>query len=139
MTSFSARVADRGFRLLMKREPASPDELVMRLRRIAAMARLPGGLPSGVTARKTTIGNEPAVPPGVPAVRVSPSQPTATVLYLHGGAFISGRFPTYAELCGQLAKRLNARVFWIDYRLAPEAAYPAALDDAHHAVQVLRR
>ena len=45
MTSFSARVADRGFRLLMKREPASPDELVMRLRRIAAMARLPGGLP----------------------------------------------------------------------------------------------
>ncbi len=137
MTSFSARVADRGFRLLMKREPASPDELVMRLRRIAAMARLPGGLPSGVTARKTTIGNEPAVPPGVPAVRVSPSQPTATVLYLHGGAFISGRFPTYAELCGQLAKRLNARVFWIDYRLAPEAAYPAALDDAHHAYRAL--
>ena len=137
MTSFSARVADRGFRLLMKRGPASPDELVMRLRRIAAMARLPGGLPSGVTARKTTIGNEPAVPPGVPAVRVSPSQPTATVLYLHGGAFISGRFPTYAELCGQLAKRLNARVFWIDYRLAPEAAYPAALDDAHHAYRAL--
>lgn len=137
MTSFAARLADRGFRLLMKREPATPDELVTRLRRIAAAVRPPGGLPSGTTVRKTTIANEPAVPPGVPAVCVSPDHPTATVLYLHGGAFVSGRFATYAGLCGQLAKRLNARVFWIDYRLAPEAPYPAALDDAYHAYSAL--
>jgi monoterpene epsilon-lactone hydrolase len=137
MTSYAARLADLGFRWLMKREPASPDELVTRLRRLAAAARLPGGLPSGVSARKTTIANEPAVPPGVPAVCVSAEQPTATVLYLHGGAFVSGRFAMYAGLCGQLAKRLNARVFWIDYRLAPEMPYPAALDDACHAYSAL--
>jgi monoterpene epsilon-lactone hydrolase len=137
MTSLAARLADRGFRLLMKRDPASPDELVTRMRRIAAAARLPGGLPSGVTAHKTTIANEPNVPPGVPAVCVSADQPTATVLYLHGGAFVSGRFAMYASFCGQLAKRLNARVFWIDYRLAPEAPYPAALDDACRAYSAL--
>ena len=137
MTSMAARLADRGLRLLMKHEPASPDELVTRLRRIAMTARLPGGLPSGVSARKTTVGNEPAVPPGVPAVCISPGQPTATVLYLHGGAFVSGRFGMYSGFCGQLAKRLNARVFWIDYRLAPEAPYPAALDDAYHAYSAL--
>lgn len=137
MTSFAARVVDRGLRLLMKREPATPDELVTRLRRIAAAGRLPGRRPSGVTVRKTTIGNEPAVPPGVPAVCVSPDRPTATVLYLHGGAFVSGRFAMYANLCGQLAGRLNARVFWIDYRLAPEMPYPGALDDACHACNAL--
>lgn len=137
MTSLAARFVDRGLRLLMKREPATPDELVTRLRRIAAAGRLPGRLPSGVRVHKTTIGNEPAVPPGVPAVCVSPERPTATVLYLHGGAFVSGRFPMYASLCGQLARRLNARVFWIDYRLAPEMPYPAALDDACHACNAL--
>lgn len=137
MTSLAARFADRGLRLLMKREPATPDELVTRLRRIAAAGRLPGRLPPGVNARKTTIANEPAVPPGVPAVCVSPARPTATVLYLHGGAFVSGRFPMYASLCGQLASRLNARVFWIDYRLAPEMPYPAALDDACHSCNAL--
>lgn len=137
MTSMAARLADRGFRMLMKRDPATPEALVTRLRRIAAAVRLPGGVPSGVRVHKTTIGNEPAVPPGVPAVCVSPDQPTATVLYLHGGAFVSGRFAIYASLCGQLAKRLNARVFWVDYRLAPEAPYPAALDDACHAYSAL--
>lgn len=137
MTSFAAKFADRSFRLLMKREPATTEELVTRLRRLAAVARLPARLPSGVTVHKTTIGNEPAVPPGLPAVCVSTERPTATVLYLHGGAFISGRFGMYADLCGQLAKRLNARVFWVDYRLAPEMPYPAALDDACHAYNAL--
>lgn len=133
MASLAARMLDRSFRVAMKRQPQSPRDLVAHLRRVAALARLPGALPAGVAVRKTTIANEPAVPPGIPAVCVSTEKPASVVLYLHGGAFVSGRFATYAGFCAQVAKRLNARVFWADYRLAPEMPYPAALDDAFSA------
>jgi epsilon-lactone hydrolase len=133
MSSFASKVVDRAFRIAMMGEPKSAEQMLRHSRRVVSLVRPPAMLPDGVTMRKTTVANEPAVPPGVPAVCVSTAKPTTTVLYLHGGAFICGKFATYAGLCGQIAKRLNARVFWIDYRLAPEMPFPAAPDDAFNA------
>jgi len=53
-----------------------------------------------------------------------------TVLYLHGGGYLSGSPVTHRAITGHLAARCGARVFAADYRLAPEHPYPAALDDA---------
>jgi acetyl esterase/lipase len=53
-----------------------------------------------------------------------------TVLYLHGGGYCVGSPATHRALTGHLAARCGARVFVPDYRLAPEHAFPAAVDDA---------
>ena len=53
-----------------------------------------------------------------------------TVLYLHGGGYCVGSPATHRALTGHLAARCGARVFAPDYRLAPEHAFPAAVDDA---------
>lgn len=137
MSSIPARIIDTAFRIAMMGDPKSPAQFVRHSRRVVSFVRPPPMLPPGVSVKKTTLANEPSVPPGVPAVCVSTEKPSATVLYIHGGAFICGGFSTYAGLCGQLAKRLNARVFWIDYRLAPEMPFPAATDDAFNAYVAL--
>lgn len=52
------------------------------------------------------------------------------VYYLHGGGYVSGSPETYRPITASLARRLKARVFVLDYRLAPEHRFPAAFDDA---------
>lgn len=61
----------------------------------------------------------------------------ATVFYLHGGGYIMGSVGTYRHLTGRLAKHAGARMVSVDYRLAPEHPYPAALDDAVNAYRAL--
>ncbi|KAI8819813.1 Alpha/Beta hydrolase protein [Fimicolochytrium jonesii] len=52
------------------------------------------------------------------------------IYFLHGGAYIGGTTQLYRLLSGRLAKETNCKVFALDYRLAPEHAFPAALHDA---------
>ena len=54
---------------------------------------------------------------------------TATVLYCHAGAFVLGNLDTDHRQCVELARRAACTVVAVDYRLAPEHPYPAALDD----------
>ncbi len=51
------------------------------------------------------------------------------IIYLHGGAFVSGSPRTHRHLALRLAKEAKASALVIDYRLAPEFPYPAALED----------
>ncbi len=60
------------------------------------------------------------------------------VLYLHGGGLVAGNLDTHACIAQSLAHHGACRVLALDYRLAPEHAFPAALDDACAAVKVLR-
>ena len=48
----------------------------------------------------------------------------------HGGGWTLGDLAIYEPLCRRLASRLQANIVWVEYRLAPEHPYPAALDDA---------
>jgi monoterpene epsilon-lactone hydrolase len=52
------------------------------------------------------------------------------VLYLHGGGYVAGSIKTHKELASRISRASGARVLVIDYRLAPEAPFPAALEDA---------
>lgn len=66
---------------------------------------------------------------GVPAERhVAGDGPT--VLYLHGGGYTLGSPRSHRHLISQLAVELGGEVYAPDYRLAPEAPYPVAVDDA---------
>ena len=51
------------------------------------------------------------------------------LLYFHGGGFTIGSLETHDSLCRQLALRSGAAVIALDYRLAPENRFPAAVDD----------
>ena len=52
------------------------------------------------------------------------------MLYLHGGGYVLGSLDTHAELMGRIAASCRAPVLGVDYRLAPENPFPAAVDDA---------
>ena len=52
------------------------------------------------------------------------------VLYFHGGGYVLGSLDTHAELMARIAASCRAPVLGVDYRLAPEAPFPAAVDDA---------
>ena len=54
----------------------------------------------------------------------------ALVVYFHGGGFVVGDLDTHDNTCRFLARNSGARVVSVDYRLAPESPFPAALDDA---------
>ncbi|MDA8438832.1 MAG: alpha/beta hydrolase [Propionibacterium sp.] len=79
----------------------------------------------------------PAVHGG--AVRMRLYRPRAThvrgtVLYLHGGAFVFGDIDDSARQCAEISSATGGVVAMVDYRLAPENPYPAALVDCAHAL-----
>jgi monoterpene epsilon-lactone hydrolase len=59
------------------------------------------------------------------------------ILYLHGGSYIAGSINTHRTLVAEIAASVGARVLIIDYRLAPEHPFPAAVEDANAAYQWL--
>jgi acetyl esterase len=63
--------------------------------------------------------------------------PRPGLLYLHGGGFVIGGLETHDSLCRQLALRSGWAVVALDYRLAPEHPFPAAVDDACAALEAL--
>jgi len=62
---------------------------------------------------------------------------TKAVLYLHGGGYVIGGLDTHRELASRLARACRSRVLLVDYRLAPEHPFPAALEDATAAYRWL--
>jgi acetyl esterase len=61
---------------------------------------------------------------------IETDQPATALVYFHGGGFVAGSVEVYDPLTRAFAKRAGCVVVSVDYRLAPEHPYPAALDDA---------
>jgi acetyl esterase len=59
------------------------------------------------------------------------------LLYLHGGGFVVGSLETHDSLCRQLARLSGGALLALDYRLAPESPFPAAVEDAWAALRWL--
>lgn len=75
---------------------------------------------------------EPADAGGVPGewVTAPGSRADQVVLYLHGGGYVAGSPASHRALTAAISRAARVRVLAIDYRLAPEHPFPAALDDA---------
>jgi epsilon-lactone hydrolase len=76
---------------------------------------------------------------GVPAlwVRTPQASTDRTIFYLHGGGYVIGTAHGYRELAAHLGRAAEAQVLVVDYRLAPEHPFPAAVDDAVSAYRWL--
>lgn len=78
----------------------------------------------------------------IDTVRVVPTYPGSrqhgTMLYLHGGGWVLGSTDTHRGAMARLASLCDIEVIGIDYRLAPESPFPAALDDCVAAWSWLR-
>jgi epsilon-lactone hydrolase len=88
--------------------------------------------PDGITLTDTMLG-------GRPVLRIEPDSGAAggTILYFHGGAFMLGSPRTALASSANLVVRTGIPAISLDYRLAPEHPYPAALDDALAAYREL--
>ncbi|MFJ2163260.1 alpha/beta hydrolase [Streptomyces sp. NPDC087856] len=90
-------------------------------------------LPDDVRTRSVELGSVPAV-----EVRAGAAAPTGvTVLYFHGGAYAIGSAAASVGLVSEIARRTAATALSVDYRLAPEHPFPAAVDDALTAYRAL--
>jgi monoterpene epsilon-lactone hydrolase len=69
---------------------------------------------------------------GAPAewVTTAESVEERVIYYLHGGGYAAGSITTHREMASRLARAAKARVLLIDYRLAPEHPFPAAVEDS---------
>ena len=82
-------------------------------------------VPEDVSRSDFDAGGVPARHVATPGVRDDRG-----VLYFHGGGYVAGSLDSHAELMSRIARACRAPVLGIDYRLAPEYPYPAAVDDA---------
>jgi monoterpene epsilon-lactone hydrolase len=89
-------------------------------------------LPAEVTVTAAELG-------GVPSAEIAVDGIDArhVVLYFHGGVYVMGDAFLAADLASQVGRRTDAKVISVDYRLAPEHPYPAAVDDALAAYEAL--
>ena len=78
------------------------------------------------------VKTEKADADGVPGEWITAPGATAavTLYYLHGGGYTIGSVNSHRELVSRISRASGARAFSLDYRLAPENKFPAAIDDA---------
>jgi monoterpene epsilon-lactone hydrolase len=91
-------------------------------------------LPAEVTVTAATLGGVPTA-----EITVDGVEPRHVVLYFHGGVYVMGDAFLAADLASQVGRRTEAKAISVDYRLAPEDPYPAAVDDALAAYEALLR
>jgi acetyl esterase/lipase len=99
------------------------DVAVLRAAFNELMARVP--VPDDVHRTATTIGSVDAVD-----VTVEGANADNVILYFHGGVYVIGTAAATVPLVSDLARRTGARALTVEYRLAPEHPYPAAVQDA---------
>jgi epsilon-lactone hydrolase len=112
---------------MMANPLAQPDSVVER--RAAVEAYMAGPLLDGTVEQAATLGGLPTawIAPAGRGIRPGDGP---VVLYLHGGAYEIGSIAAYRPFASQLALLLDAAVAVVEYRLAPEHPFPAAVDDA---------
>ncbi|MCB2106702.1 MAG: alpha/beta hydrolase [Rhodobacteraceae bacterium] len=120
----TAREMNQAMAYLEKIRAEGSKETVADFR--ALFDRYGGGFPVPADAKLEPIeaGGRPAEWIGAPD-----SDPTRVILYFHGGGFAVGGLVSHRRVAYDIAKAAAARVLVLDYRLAPEHPFPAAIED----------
>ncbi|MEV0275468.1 alpha/beta hydrolase [Streptomyces sp. NPDC050610] len=108
--------------------PRSVDELRAGFK--ALMAQMI--VPDDIRVTRTTLGDRRAL-----HVEPDNGRRAGTILYFHGGGWVFGSPETALSLTGNLAAKTGFAAYSVDYRLAPEHPFPAAIDDTLSAYRAL--
>jgi acetyl esterase len=112
-------------------EEGTPADARRGLRALLVDLRDPATLPEvGSITNATVAGDVP-----VRVYRPAASNPVPTIVYFHGGGFVIGDLDTHEPVCRLLCRDVEAVVVSVDYRLAPEHRFPAAVDDCYAALR----
>jgi len=119
MASPQLQQAIDAMKSLQQAQASTPQEMRAVFERMAAPA-------------EADVKCEPVTAGGVSAEWISAPGAAAdrAVLYLHGGGYVVGSIKTHRDLMGRVSRAAKARVLGLDYRLAPEHPFPAAVDDS---------
>jgi epsilon-lactone hydrolase len=117
---------------LLRQAPLDPRGDVAALR--TGFEEIMRYIPVAGDVRKTAVAVG-----GVDAIEVAigRTDPENVILYFHGGVYVIGSADASVPLAADLARRTGAKVITVDYRLAPENPYPAAVEDARAAYEGL--
>ena len=96
----------------------------------ALMAQVP--VPPDILQKPMEIGGVDGVEVTIPG-----NESERVILYFHGGVYVIGSAATSVPLVGDLVRRTGVNAITLDYRLAPEHPYPAAVEDARAAYEGL--
>jgi len=131
----------------MRRASVAGDDFHPDLRMIARLLPQQLGLPSTLPLLRALSSVQdlrpardvevPTLPSGAGVRLYRPAQqigPGPALLWIHGGGYVLGRANQDDNLCRRFVKALGATVASVDYRLAPEHRFPAALDDCYSAL-----
>lgn len=123
--------ATQGMMLAMSRRMAKSSPSLERSREITSRMENRLKVSAGVDELREVID-------GVPVHRYTAGPAAGLVLHVHGGAYVGGS-ATFGRAHSELARRYLIDVVSVDYRLAPEHPYPAAVDDALAVYRSLSR
>ena len=115
---------------IIKSQPSNPNATVGQMR--GGMEKVAERVASDVKCEPVDAGGVKAewiVPPGAANDRV--------VLYLHGGGYVMGSINTHRAMIARVARASQARALALDYRMAPEHPFPAAVEDSTAAYRWL--
>ncbi|MFE9566289.1 alpha/beta hydrolase [Streptomyces sp. NPDC006487] len=109
---------------LMRQAPFDGGLAPEQMRKDFEIQMTSGPAPAGVRVTPSVLGGRPALtvePEGSPAA--------GTIVYFHGGGWVFGSPATALQLTAALVRRTGVRAVSVDYRLAPEHPFPAAVED----------
>ena len=93
--------------------------------------------PPGLQVTDTTAAHRAGGKVPVRIYQPAPDHNLPVVLYLHGGGYVLGGLESHDDICAELALKANVAVLAVDYRLAPEHTFPAAVEDCRAVVDWL--
>lgn len=99
---------------------------------VADLARRMPGAPPDVIITPADVGGVKGEWVAAPS-----ADPRRVILYLHGGGYVSGTAASIRDLTWRLSEAARCRVLALDYRLAPEHPFPAAIEDVAAAYRAL--
>jgi epsilon-lactone hydrolase len=117
---------------ILRRSAFPADTDVNEQRRLLRELLSAQPLPADVTVIAGALGGVPTA-----EITVDGIEPHHVVLYFHGGVYVMGDAFLAADLASQVGRRTGSKVISLDYRLAPEYPYPAAVVDALAAYEAL--
>jgi acetyl esterase/lipase len=124
MASWQSRFIQRLIRSTWDNSPGAGLEADQLRAREAKLSARFARVPKGVEVSRVMAG-----PVRAEWIEPAGAQFHRVVLYLHGGGYMMGSLDTHRNLAARLAIASSARVLLVDYRLAPEHPFPAALED----------